>query len=969
MRATLKSMLFVGVSSLLFTGLQTTTASAQGGPTTARTDDADEEIVVTGSRIRRNEFTSAAPIEVITAEEMELEGVVDTAEALQTSNLSTTGPQQNLAGGGFAITGTNFGGVGTTNVSLRGLGAQRTLVLLNGRRLGPSGVTGFIAPFNPNVLPQSIVGRIEVLKDGASSIYGSDAVAGVVNLITREDMEGGQLNFYGNDPTEGGGELYRVSGSYGWNFDRGHLAVSGEYYDQSALHAGDHYDTRCAADYIHDATTGARADVIDPHTGDPKCFDNFNWGGATIAGAFHQYDPTNSEGAYGAYANNAYFAQGWRRVGIPNNRDSYELMRSWNPFYGIRNAVVPVERGTVFVTGDYDLTSTLTAYGELLVNQTETNFTVPAPFSPRIVAAHPDNPFGVAANPNLVLRRNFLNTVEYSRIVAGLQGDFGSALPGWRWDAYAQHSRSDATYESPNIFLDALRLVDGDVANGECGVAGVTQAPISGGACPTAPIPWFSERLLTTLPAGFNQSESDFLFFNSRGTTEYVQTSVEASASGNLFSLPAGPVGAAFGALWQDDELDDTPDARTVSNAQLAGATPTRGKSSVWEVYGELGLPILADAPLAYRLDLSLSGRLTEHDSYGQNSTYKAGLDWRLTPEWRVRATYGTSFRAPAIYERFLSSSFLGFIAQQVDACINWDSNPNLTLRANCQAEGLPAGWNPSPVPFTTVSNSGNPNLEPEESTALTAGIVWTPEAVDLSIALDYFEIEVDSQISRYFVFPNVRDCYESPAFPAAPECALFVRDSDPLSPTFLRITSAQDDYVNIANQLNRGIDLTLHYGHDTPLGALSFSTQVTWILEDVVTSYAGATPNPRNGEFGYPDLVGNVGLRLDSGDWTWNWNAQYIGPTESPGTNIGTSVRYPGMPVLLKNDTEQVFYHDFSVRRRYERFSWQLGLQNAFDERPPSISSNNLFRRGISAIPNYDVLGRRAYLSLSASF
>jgi len=969
MKGSRNSALLVGVSTLLMGALNVGDASAQAGARDQQADDG-EEIVVVGSRIRRDEFTSSSPIEVITAEEMEIRGIADTATALQTSNIAATGPQQNLSGGGFAITGTTFGGTGTTNVSLRGLGAQRTLVLLNGRRLGPSGVTGFIAPFNPNVLPQSIVQRVEVLKDGASSVYGSDAVAGVVNIMTRTDFDGVSLNFYGSDPTEGGGEMFRVSGAFGRTFDRGYFNVTGEYFEQSALEVGDHEHLVCAADYIHDAATGAIADVIDPDTGQPKCFDNFNWGGATVQGAFYQYDPTNSEGAYGAYANSAFSGAGYRRVGIANNRDSYSLMRSWHPFYGIRNAVIPVERGTIYVTGGYEFSNSLEAYGELLVNRTETNFTIPAPFAPSIAAAHPNNPFGVAASPALVVQRNFLNTVEYARLVAGVRGEFGEGglLSNWDWDVHVQHAINDAVYESPNIYLDAIRMTDGNNANGECGVGGATTAPISGGACPGV-IPWFGSRIMMSVPAGFTQAESDFLFFNSVGTTEYVQTSVEASMSGDVMRLPAGPLQAAVGVFWSSDELDDTPDPRTVANAQLAGATPTRGDSRLFEAFGELAVPLLADAPLAYRLDLSLSGRFTEHDSYGQNGTYKVGADWQLTPEFRLRSTYGTSFRAPAIYERFLSSSFLGFTAQQVDACINWDSNPNLTLRANCQAAGLPAGWNPAATPFTTVSTSGNPNLEPEESTAFTFGFVVAPRSVDLSLAMDYFEIDIEGQISRLFVFPNVRDCYESTSYPSAPECALFVRDANPASTTFRRITSAVDNYVNVASQTNRGVDITAHYGHETPFGQLTLSSQITWILEDVVVSFEGAAPNPRNGEFGYPEIVGNFNIRLDQGPWTFNWNSQYTGPTEQPGSNIGTSVRYPGRPIRLTLDTEEVIYHDFSVRRRYDNFSWQIGMQNIFDEHPPAVSSTILFRRGVSAIPNYDVVGRRAYLSLSANF
>lgn len=254
-----------------------TASWAQTAPasTTQAQDEQDdsevEALVVTGSRIKRNEFTSSAPIQVITSEASTLEGLVDTAEIIQQSSVASGSFQANSLLGGYVITG----GVNVNTVSLRGLGAERTLVLLNGRRLPPSGSGGTVGPADLNVIPSTIIERAEILKDGASSIYGSDAVAGVVNYITKTNTDGVELDVFGRAPFEGGGEVFQLSATWGKVFDQGYLSVSGSYYDQKALKAGDRDYTKCAEDYLFYAATGARADFIDPATGKAKCYTPF----------------------------------------------------------------------------------------------------------------------------------------------------------------------------------------------------------------------------------------------------------------------------------------------------------------------------------------------------------------------------------------------------------------------------------------------------------------------------------------------------------------------------------------------------------------------------------------------------------------------------------------------------------------------------------------------------------------------
>ena len=193
----------------------------QSDETKAEEASTVEDVVVTGSRIRRNEFTSSAPIQVITSEQSTLEGLVDTTQILQESSVASGSFQTNNQLTGFVTTG----GPGANSISLRGLGASRTLVLLNGRRVGPAGVQGTVGPVDLNVIPSSIIERVEILKDGASSIYGSDAVAGVINIITKSNLDGAVLDVYANQPFQQGGAQYRLSGAWGRTFEIGRAHV------------------------------------------------------------------------------------------------------------------------------------------------------------------------------------------------------------------------------------------------------------------------------------------------------------------------------------------------------------------------------------------------------------------------------------------------------------------------------------------------------------------------------------------------------------------------------------------------------------------------------------------------------------------------------------------------------------------------------------------------------------------------
>ena len=388
----LRSTILAGFAASSLAGLaaaQTGEEPEQTQPRAEEAEPAADRVVVTGSRIRRDAFSSEVPLEVYDADAAALRGTVDVADFLQSATVAAGSPQVTSA------TSSQFvqnGGIGAETLSLRGLGANRTLVLLNGRRAGPAGVRGGVSAFDLNVIPLSAIERVEVLKDGASSIYGSDAVAGVVNIITRKD-DGGTLDAFASVPGEGAGEEYRINASYGRDIGRGFFRVTADYYRQEELAQGDRDYFSCGQAYVHN-TDGTRADLIDPRTGQFKCEDllwghvwtydyaqyfadgstNVNFGPPTLI----QYDHTGALAAAGltpigsGHANPYWMGapEGWYGIDLTDPLQR-ALADYDHPFQDASTMIPQTERITLFAEGEYDIADDMRVYGEALLNRRE----------------------------------------------------------------------------------------------------------------------------------------------------------------------------------------------------------------------------------------------------------------------------------------------------------------------------------------------------------------------------------------------------------------------------------------------------------------------------------------------------------------------------------------------------------------------------------------------------------------------
>ena len=869
--------------------------------------------------------------------------------------------------------------------------------------------------------------NIEVLKDGASSIYGSDAVAGVVNIITKKDA-GAEIDFFYNGTEEGGGEQLRASGTYSKDFSRGNFLVSVDYTKREELARGDRDYLSCGQSYIFD-TTGQRADLIDPRTGNFQCRDllwghvwMYNYLDAASVGRPWQARPQLLQYDYdGSLASNGLAPWGpndfglildpnWFPVGLssllapgatpdpfygPTAELSEALLNYNHPFVQAQTLNPEIERTTFFASGDYELTKNMTMYGEVLLNRRETKVNGYRQFwqydavlnifgdvftyfyEPYAPGTAPGEAHGFVYDPStfsfigmsptpITDRNKDAVRVDYVNAVLGMKGDF--AVPGWKWDVFAQFSQSDGRYESDVIFDDAISPYAWFVGT-PCGPNDVT--PVRGVPCRTPD--WYNPQFLA---GNISPEDQEFLFGVDVGSTTYEQAQIEAFLDGPLFEMPAGTVTGGIGFSRIRERINDVP-GEAVRSGNVWGSTAagiTRGAKVTRAVFGEVSVPLVKDAPLAKAVDMSLSARFTDVDVYGSDTTYKVGLGWQITDTVRARTTYGTSFRAPALFELFLADQ-LSFQGQRfIDPCINWGpnlANGNISQRRadNCAADGILPTHSGAGGSASIFARGNAGELKAETSEAFNLGVVWAPTFADLRVSLDYFEFKIEDQITQYGAANILALCYESDNFANEPFCDLFTRN-----PNNNNVQRVQNDFVNIADQTNRGIDLAAQYSRDFSFGTMTLNTQHTFQMDDKFTLFAGSNTEDTNGEIGDPKWVGEASLTLDRGPWSFFWGTDFIGKADNYDSYGGNSGTVYGNPVTFKLETETTIYHNASISRELPHgVDIRVGVANIFDEAPPSVTTLNLGEfNSIGTAPfvsQYDWFGRRFFVNVKKTF
>ncbi|WP_433852380.1 TonB-dependent receptor [Stenotrophomonas nitritireducens] len=818
-----------------------------------------DRLEVTGSRIRGANMETQQPILTLSRENLEKQGFTSVADVLQ--NLTSAGSPA-ISRSEALASGENVGGY---YIDIRNLGATRTLVLMNGKRLGAT--SGGYQDLSQ--IPMSAIERIEILKDGASAIYGSDAIAGVVNVITRKRFDGAEASAYVGQFSEGDGETNQYSFTLGAEGERGGVTLSAEYSKQDPVWARDRWFSRDGG--LGPNTTNDDLSPIGPNSVwcDPRVFGD-------CKPAKGKPDPI------------------WQTLnpgGDPTNPNDYHPLTPAEYANANQQMMLQtgIERKSVYVNGNYDFTDSVTFNADLLYNDRTTDQQIAGypyqsqSFGTPLSADSAFNPIG----QDIEFRRRLwevprtteskLKTLRFAPSVSGF---FEFADRSFDWNVGALWNRNEVTKTNyGDMSLIAARQALGPSFVDANGVArcGTAAKPIDG--C-------YAWNPL--LPAGVagpgsldNQELRNFLFptFTTTGVSK--TTSFTADLSGSIVALPAGDLGFAVGVEHRKEEGRYVPDAFAQSGEYtgLASST-TNGEYSLDEVYLELNVPVLADMAFAKELTLNVASRYSDYSNFGDTTNSKFGITWRPADDLLVRGTYAEGFRAPTIDNMYggTGSSFEKYI----DPC-GVKAPASVNGNAACNAAGVPLGYvqlGQGLVPCSTYPcatpdqfiNGSNPNLKPETSKSKTVGLVWSPRWVQgLDISLDWYNYQIKEMIIQDSVDRILRDCY---TLGNSARCAGIVREADG------HISKMFYGLANLGQMETEGYDLGIKYRlPELAIGKFSIDWQTTYTAKYDEAGQNSAGENIIIGNVGTAGIFrlrSNVGVNWEYGDFGVNYTARY---------------------------------------------------------------------------------------------
>lgn len=968
-------------------------ASVMATPSFAQQTEVSE-VVITGSRIARQDYVSESPIVTIGQDRITEAGMVTIENALNEL------PQFQPSNGAGTNT-TNFVTTpGQAYANLRGLGPTRTLVLVDGRRMvagNPNAVVDL------NTIPTFLIENVETITGGASAVYGSDAIAGVVNFKLRKNFEGlvvdAQLGI--TDQDDAGQQSFSVG--YGKNFaeGRGNITAGLSYDRREGLVASDRDWAAVGYSVLTTGLTPSGAATIPDGRFDPTS----NSGGAAntpsqavMDAVFARYGYAPGSVARGA--NLSFNADGtlfstapvrnFRGVQTPGFDPNNYTFNSAD----YRYLNLPLDRWSLYASGRYDL-GPAEAYGTF----SYTTYDVSRQLGPASASdgafPGPDivvpvtNPFIPAdlrallasrANPTATFfpRRAFTevggrlseNTYETFQVVGGLRGDF--AFKDWKWDVYASYGEMNHTEDQHgNVSRAAMREL--------------TFAPDGG----------------TAICGGFNifgagkisPGCAAYIARDVTNDTKIQQTVFEGFVTGSIFELPAGALKFSAGAQYRKDEFDYAPDA-LLQGPDLVGfnpAVPVKGDISSKEIYGELLIPILARASFAHSLDLSLGARLADYSTTGTINAYKADLTWRPVETVLVRGGYQRAVRAPNIAELFSPQS-LGFSSigtpgagttagDPCDARSSFRRGSSAAqVEALCIAQGVPAAIMATYNQASTqveILGGGNRDLTEEKSDSYNLGAVWTPQ-VDapflrrFSVSLDYYNIELEDVVGTLSVQTIVGECFNTgganPSFDDANfYCQQFSRIPNG------NITGVLTTQVNLAAWKTSGIDAQVDWGFD--LADLGLAENAgAFDLNLVITKLESFEKQARPGA-PFIEHAGTISGELSGGafpEWKSALTGTYrVGPAKISlrWRHVDGMTDFRSVPVFSPTAVNTPKYDLFDLTGSWsfdERVTLRAGVNNLGDKDPPFYTS---YSNSNTDPSTYDVLGRRFFVGLNAKF
>ncbi|MDT3306917.1 TonB-dependent receptor [Shewanella vaxholmensis] len=874
------SLLAKSVRFALISGI---TAAALNVPLSFAADEAGakvERIAVTGSRIKRADMETASPVSVIDASAIISSGAISVDEVLQ---------KMTSAGGAMTNAGINNGSGGNTRINLRGLGTNRTLVLVNGRRMIASG-TGAASSVDLNTIPVSMIQRVEVLKDGASAIYGTDAIAGVVNVILKRDFEGFEVNVQTGISAEGDADETTIDMTLGNTFDKGNLVFGAQYTKRGEASQADRGFSDCP---VTETKPDANGKISLYCGGSGYSQGGHIWGDTAslsgLGGTYHEY----------VTANDAYNYA----------KDSYLF--------------TPMDRLNLTVAGTYELTENTRFFTEAMYSKRWSNQQMaPQPiwnndawvYNPISAGGWMTDELLPWIKPGEELAygrrmvesgtRDFNQVVDTVRIVVGVEGEFEN---GWSWDASYNKGRNDSVDTLANLH----------------NLGSINAAVLEGTFDPFLQSSWQGGSIAPFIYTEVNSGGSELDI-------------VAATLSGDIVELPAGMMGFAAGYENRKEAAKFTPDSLTAQGlANDPRVEPTSGDFSVNEVYAELAIPLLSNIPLVQQLDLSAAMRYFDYSTFGDDTTWKLGLTWRVYDDLMLRGGLSTAFRAPTVDELYggKSPSF----EQIVHPATEQD-----------QAE---------------VTVGGNPLLTPEEADITTVGLVYSPSFVEgLSMTVDYYDIEISNTITSVDNNYIANQCLDATGNLINTGTAL-CQSSNIQIDNSGRI-KFDNGLQNIGATNTSGYDINVAYAFD----ALGLDWKVGWDTS-ILTNYEEFDPDGvavdyrgyiTGGAGAYAKLKSNINLTATADDWSFTYEARYIDGMDSFAC-IGKESK------CYAPSVGSVVYHDLSGSYDLtNNIRLSGGINNLFDKEPPYYTGNN----DSNTDPyTYDVLGRYFFVRASMKF
>ncbi|KQM19295.1 TonB-dependent receptor [Novosphingobium sp. Leaf2] len=921
------------LASTLLMGLPATAHAQDTTPPADDTASDAQAIVVTGSRLRNANLEQSAPIMAVSAQELQLSGQVNIENVLKEL-------PQVLPG---STSASNNPGDGTSTADLRGLGAVRTLVLVNGHRYVPYDTNQIV---DLNTIPTALIERVDTVTGGKSAVYGSDAVTGVINFVTKQDFDGVQANANYRLTNSGDGATYDGGLLVGKNFadGRGNITLYGEYTDRKAIkQSARSYTAVTQTDDGAGGLTAGGSGTIPA-------------GSVTLAGSKYKF---GTDGSYTPYT----------------SADAYN--------YASENYLqVPQKRQLLFGQAHFDVSEHLTLYaeGQYVRNKTinqlaptpltgtyllDDNSSFLSPSSQALLSSYDTNGDGytsAAVNRRLTEVGDRMSDID-SKAYRALVGARGVISGDWNYDIYGSYARTrrvETQYGnvSASRVQQALLTTRDSSGNLVC-----TDA--SNGCVP-----------LDIFGAGnISQAAADFISLtavNRSTITEKVASG--AITNNNLFDLGAGPAGLAFGAEYRSEKGSFDPDAALASGDVIGfnASQPTTGGYNVKELFAEVDVPLLADKPFIEKLSFNGAARYSYYSTAAKSvGTFSAGLLYAPIKDISLRGQFSRAVRAPTVND--LYSGNLQNFETASDPCATSAATANTSLFNSCVANGVPAAnvGNLSSETQINSSNGGNKNLREETANTYTFGAVLQPQAIPgLSLTVDYYHIKIDNYITAAGTNNIISACYGTATNGWTPYdtsyCSLLPRDSN----SYL-INGAVDNLSNSGGVKTAGIDFDAQYTVALGFGVnkssklnlrVSGTRLLSWQFKPISS---------------IPDLVvdcdGKFGLLCTNVYAKWRLNSRVTWATE--GTTLSLAWRHLSS---VKDDdpstdysVEKIKAYDyFDATASFDvggRFTWNIGMNNMFNRKPPILGDN---QEQANTYPStYDVYGRTFFTGIVVNF